>query len=157
MSVKATVRLICPAGAAKPGPAIGQALGPHGLNMMEFCKAFNAETQRFKPETPIPVVLKAYSNRTFSFVTKSPPTSYLIREMLGLQKGASAPGSEIVGQMTWSQIKEIAAVKHQDQHLSHIPFEGICRSIAGSAASMGVAVVEDQAEEAAPTTTEAAD
>eukprot|EP00630_Chrysocystis_fragilis_P012626 CAMPEP_0197407424 /NCGR_PEP_ID=MMETSP1165-20131217/27072_1 /TAXON_ID=284809 /ORGANISM="Chrysocystis fragilis, Strain CCMP3189" /LENGTH=129 /DNA_ID=CAMNT_0042933807 /DNA_START=48 /DNA_END=437 /DNA_ORIENTATION=+ len=111
--------------------------------MMEFCKAFNAETQRLAPETPVPVVLTAYTNRTFTFVTKSPPTSYLIRQKLGLEKGSTHPGTTSVGEITWTQVREIATVKQQDKHLAHIPLEGLCKSIAGSASSMGVAVVDD--------------
>ncbi|KAH8062538.1 rRNA binding protein [Aureococcus anophagefferens] len=111
-TVKAVVRLRCPAGVAKAGPAIGQALGPHGLNMMEFVKAFNAATQKLEPDTPIPVVLTAYTNRTFSFT---------------------------VGAITLDQIRDIAEVKHVDKHLAHIPFDALCESVKGTAFSMGVA------------------
>jgi len=138
-TVKAVVRLRCPAGVAKAGPAIGQALGPHGLNMMEFVKAFNAATQKLEPDTPIPVVLTAYTNRTFSFVTKTPPTTYLIRQALGLGKGAQTPGTQTVGAITLDQIRDIAEVKHVDKHLAHIPFDALCESIKGTAFSMGVA------------------
>ena len=106
--VKAVIRLRCPAGVAKPGPAIGQALGPHGLNMMDFVKEFNAATQKMEPNSPIPVVLTAYTNRTFSFVTKTPPTTYLIRQALGLGKGAQTPGTQTVGAITLDQIRDIA-------------------------------------------------
>ncbi|KAJ1445040.1 ribosomal protein L11, RNA binding domain-containing protein [Pelagophyceae sp. CCMP2097] len=154
--VKAVVRLKCPAGVAKPGPAIGQALGPHGLNMMEFVKAFNAATQKtFPPETPIPVVLTAYNNRTFTFITKSPPASYLILQQLGIEKGATKPGSQIVGKITWSQIRKVVNSKKNDAHLSHIAFDALCRSVAGSASSMGIEVqavdpgaAEDEAQDA---------
>ncbi|KAJ8609696.1 hypothetical protein CTAYLR_009391 [Chrysophaeum taylorii] len=141
--VKAVVRLRCPAGAAKPGPSIGQALGPHGLNMMEFVKAFNAATQSLPPETPVPVVLTAYNNRTFTFVTKTPPASYLIRQQLGLQKGSKHPGTISSGTIRWNQIREIATVKQADKHLAHIPFESLCKSIAGTAQSMGIDVAQD--------------
>ena len=145
-SVKAIVRLVCPAQAAKPGPSIGQALGPHGLNMSEFVKQFNAATASVPLETPVPVVLTAYTNRTFTFITKSPPASYLIRKELGIEKGASNPGSEVVGKITMDQIKAIAKQKHDfDEHLQDIPFESFCRSVAGTAASMGVEVIGDVA------------
>ena len=137
-SVKAVIRLRCPAGVAKAGPAIGQALGPHGLNMMEFVKAFNAATQKIEPETPVPVVLTAYSNRTFSFVTKTPPTTYLIKKAVGLDKGSQTPGTAVAGAITMEQIREIAEVKHVDKHLEHIPFDSLCESIKGTALSMGV-------------------
>ena len=137
-SVAAVIRLRCPAGVAKAGPAIGQALGPHGLNMMEFVKAFNAETQKLEPNTPIPVVLTAYANRTFSFITKTPPTTYLVRKAIGIDKGSQTPGTATVGSITMEQIREIAKVKIEDKHLAHIPFDSLCESIKGTAFSMGV-------------------
>lgn len=112
--------------------------------MMEFCKAFNAATQSMAAETPVPVVLTAYANRTFTFVTKTPPTSFLIRDKLGIEKGSTAPGTIEVGKITWKQIEEIAEIKRQDKHLKHLPIDGLCRSIAGSAASMGVTVIDDE-------------
>ena len=137
-TIKAVIRLRCPAGVAKPGPAIGQALGPHGLNMMEFVKEFNARTQKLEPNTPIPVVLTAYANRTFAFVTKTPPTTYLVRNALGLDKGSSTPGSVTVGAINAAQVADIATVKITDPHLAHIPFESICESVKGTALSMGI-------------------
>jgi len=140
-SVKAVLRLLVPAQNAKPGPAIGQALGPHGLNMSEFVKTFNAATQSVPADTPVPVVLTAFTNRTFTFITKTPPASYLIKKELGLEKGSSTPGNQIVGKITYEQIKAIAAIKHVDAHVQHIPFDSFCRCIAGSAKSMGVDLV----------------
>jgi large subunit ribosomal protein L11 len=141
--VKAVIRLRCPAGVAKPGPAIGQALGPHGLNMMDFVKEFNAATQKMEPNSPIPVVLTAYANRTFSFVTKTPPTSYLVRKALGIDKGAQNPGDEVVGTLTREQVSAIAEVKQGDAHLANIPFEALCDSVVGTARSMGVLLADD--------------
>ena len=141
--VKAVIRLRCPAGVAKPGPAIGQALGPHGLNMMDFVKEFNAATQKMEPNSPIPVVLTAYANRTFSFVTKTPPTSYLVRKALGIDKGAQSPGDEVVGTLNMEQVSAIAEVKKGDAHLKHIPFDALCDSVIGTARSMGVLLADD--------------
>jgi len=141
--VKAVIRLRCPAGVAKPGPAIGQALGPHGLNMMDFVKEFNAATQKMEPNSPIPVVLTAYANRTFSFVTKTPPTSYLVRKALGIDKGAQNPGDEVVGTLTMDQVSAIADVKKGDAHLANIPFDALCDSVIGTARSMGVLLADD--------------
>ena len=141
--VKAVIRLRCPAGVAKPGPAIGQALGPHGLNMMDFVKEFNAATQKMEPNSPIPVVLTAYANRTFSFVTKTPPTSYLVRKALGIDKGAQNPGDEVVGTLSREQVSAIAEVKQGDAHLANIPFDALCDSVIGTARSMGVLLADD--------------
>ena len=141
--VKAVIRLRCPAGVAKPGPAIGQALGPHGLNMMDFVKEFNAATQKMEPNSPIPVVLTAYANRTFSFVTKTPPTSYLVRKALGIDKGAQNPGDEVVGTLNMEQVSAIAEVKKGDAHLANIPFDALCDSVIGTARSMGVLLADD--------------
>mmetsp|Transcript_21747 Transcript_21747/g.67008 ORF Transcript_21747/g.67008 Transcript_21747/m.67008 type:complete len:166 (-) Transcript_21747:126-623(-) len=139
-TVKAVIRLLIPAQGAKPGPAIGQALGPHGLNMSDFVKEFNAATQKVPADTPTPVVLTVYGNRTFSFITKTPPASYLIRKELGLEKGSTAPKQKIVGTITMEQIRGVAAQKHVDDHVSHIPFDSFCRSVAGTALSMGLEV-----------------
>ena len=144
--VKAVIRLRCPAGVAKPGPAIGQALGPHGLNMMDFVKEFNAATQKLEPDSPVPVVLTAYANRTFSFVTKTPPTTYLVRKALGIAKGAQAPGEEVVGALSRDQVASIATVKQGDAHLAHIPFDALCDSVIGTARSMGV-LMDDEVED----------
>ena len=146
--VKAVIRLRCPAGVAKPGPAIGQALGPHGLNMMDFVKEFNAATQKMEPNSPIPVVLTAYANRTFSFVTKTPPTSYLVRKALGIDKGAQNPGDEVVGTLNMEQVAAIADVKKGDAHLANIPFDALCDSVIGTARSMGVLLADDADDDA---------
>ena len=139
--VKAVIRLRGPAGVAKPGPAIGQALGPHGLNMMDFVKEFNAATQKMEPNSPIPVVLTAYANRTFSFVTKTPPTSYLVRKALGIDKGAQNPGDEVVGTLNMEQVSAIAEVKKGDA--ATCSRSNACDSVIGTARSMGVLLADD--------------
>ncbi|MDP7668669.1 MAG: 50S ribosomal protein L11, partial [Rhodospirillales bacterium] len=108
------VRLQVPAGQANPSPPIGPALGQAGLNIMEFCKAFNAETQNLEPGMPIPVVITAYQDRTFSFVSKTPPASYLLKKAAGLEKAAETPGKEAVGQVTMAQVRAIAERKMVD-------------------------------------------
>ena len=108
------IKLEIPAGAANPSPPVGPALGQRGLNIMEFCKAFNAATQNLEPGMPIPCVITAYADRTFSFITKTPPASFLIRKAAGLQKAANNPGHEQVGTITVAQAKEIAETKMQD-------------------------------------------
>mmetsp|Transcript_48519 Transcript_48519/g.35710 ORF Transcript_48519/g.35710 Transcript_48519/m.35710 type:complete len:150 (-) Transcript_48519:23-472(-) len=138
-----TVRLLVGAGVAKPGPAIGQALGPLGVNMAEFCKQFNDKTKNLDKETPIPVVLSAYTNRTFTFITKTPPTSWFLKKCAGITKGAGRTRHEVVGKVHVKQIYEIAKVKRRDAHLAAIPLETMCKIISGSAFSMGLEIVQD--------------
>eukprot|EP01039_Chlorochromonas_danica_P002812 gene2812-3066_t len=138
-----TVRLLVSAGAAKPGPAIGQALGPLGLNMAEFCKQFNDRTKGYDKDIILPVKLYAYSNRTFTFQVKTPTTSWFIRRCAKIDKGSSRPGHDIVGKIHVKQIYEIAKVKKRDEHLAKESLLALCRSIAGSCISMGVEVVAD--------------
>jgi large subunit ribosomal protein L11 len=133
------VRLQVPAGQANPSPPIGPALGQAGLNIMEFCKAFNAETQNQEPGMPIPVVITAFQDRTFSFVTKTPPASYLLKKAAGLDKAAETPGKEAVGQVTMAQVRAIAERKMVDLNATNL--EAACKTIAGSARSMGIEVV----------------
>ncbi len=132
------IKLQIPAGQANPSPPVGPALGQRGLNIMEFCKAFNAATQNLEQGMPIPVVVTAYGDRTFSFITKTPPASYLIRKAAGLEKGASIAGRETVGTITMAQAREIAEVKMTD--LNAIDLDGGAQMIAGSARSMGIKV-----------------
>ena len=132
------IKLEIPAGAANPSPPVGPALGQHGLNIMEFCKAFNAETQNVEKDTPIPVVITAYADRTFSFVTKTPPASFFIRKAAGLAKGANNPSREVVGRITMSQVREIAEAKMPD--LNAVDLDGACNMICGTARSMGIEV-----------------
>ena len=134
------LKLQVPAGAANPSPPIGPALGQAGLNIMEFCKTFNAQTQKLEPGMPIPVVITAFQDRTFTFVTKSPPASFFLRKAAGLQSGSKTPGTEIVGKVTKAQVREIAEKKMQDLNAHDI--DAACRMITGSARSMGIEVVE---------------
>jgi large subunit ribosomal protein L11 len=132
------VRLQVPAGQANPSPPIGPALGQAGLNIMEFCKAFNAETQNVEQGTPIPVVITAYKDRTFSFITKTPPASFFLRKAAGLEKGSGDPGKERVGKVTMDQVREIAEKKMVDLNANDI--DAASQMIAGSARSMGIEV-----------------
>ena len=133
------IKLEIPAGAANPSPPVGPALGQRGLNIMEFCKAFNAATGSLEQGMPIPVVITAYGDRTFSFITKTPPASYLIRKAAGIAKGTSTPSREIVGSITIAQAREIAEVKMPD--LNAVDMDSAVMMIKGSARSMGVEVV----------------
>ena len=134
------IKLQVPAAKANPSPPIGPALGQRGLNIMEFCKTFNAETQDREPGMPIPVVVTVYADRSFAFITKTPPASYFIKKAARLEKGAGEPGRETVGRITMSQVREIAEQKMPDLNANDI--DGACRIVAGSARSMGVEVVE---------------
>jgi large subunit ribosomal protein L11 len=135
------IKLQVPAGKANPSPPIGPALGQRGLNIMEFCKAFNAATQNVEPGMPIPVVITAYGDRSFTFVTKSPPNSYFLKKAAGIEKGSQTAGKgTTAGRVTLSQIREIAAQKLADLNANDI--EGASRMLIGSARSMGIEVVE---------------
>jgi len=131
------IKLQVPAGKANPSPPIGPALGQRGLNIMEFCKAFNAQTQKMEPGLMLPVVITAYADKSFTFILKSPPASVLIRKALKLEKGSSKP-QEKVGKLTRAQAEEIAKMKQPD--LTAAGLEAAVRTIAGSARSMGVDV-----------------
>ena len=135
------IKLHVPAGKANPSPPIGPALGQRGLNIMEFCKAFNAATQNLEPGMPIPVVITAFGDRSFTFVTKSPPNSYFLKKAAGIEKGSQTTGKgSMVGRVTMAQIREIAEQKMQDLNAKDI--DGACRMLIGSARSMGLDVVE---------------
>jgi large subunit ribosomal protein L11 len=135
------IKLQVPAGKANPSPPIGPALGQRGLNIMEFCKAFNAATQNMEPGVPIPVVITAYADRSFTFVTKTPPNSYFLKRAAGIEKGSQTTGKgRPVGQVTMAQIREIAQEKMQDLNAKDL--EGAYRMLIGSARSMGLEVVE---------------
>ena len=135
------VKLQVPAGAANPSPPIGPALGQRGLNIMEFCKAFNAQTQQLEVGMPIPVVITAYSDRTFTFVTKTPPVTYFLKKASGVSKGSSTVGKgATVGQISMTQIREIAEKKMVDLNANDV--EAAASMIVGSARSMGLKVVE---------------
>ena len=135
------IKLQVAAGKANPSPPIGPALGQRGLNIMEFCKTFNAQTQGLEPGMPIPVVITAFSDRTFTFVTKTPPVSYFLKKAAGVGKGSQTPGKGgTVGEISMTQIREIAAKKMQDLNANDV--EAASSMIVGSARSMGLKVVE---------------
>lgn len=138
--VEAYIKLQVPAGQANPSPPVGPALGQHGVNIMEFCKAFNAKTEDNKG-VPIPVVITVYEDRSFDFITKTPPASYFIKQATKQKKGSGAPGREIITQIRTSQLKEIAEKKMEDLNANDI--DAAVKIIAGSARSMGIEVVED--------------
>ena len=135
--VKGMIKLQVPAGKANPSPPVGPALGQHGVNIMEFCKAFNAQTKG-KEGTIIPVVITVYSDRSFSFIMKSPPASILLKQAAGIAKGSSEPSKNTVGQVTKDQIKEIAKTKKED--LNAVDLEGAIKIIEGTLRSMGIKI-----------------
>ena len=132
------IKLQVPAGKANPSPPIGPALGQRGLNIMEFCKAFNAQTQGVEPGLPIPVVITAYQDKSFTFVMKTPPTAVLIRKAAGIDKGSAKPHVDKVGKLTRAQAEQIAKAKMPD--LTAADLDAAVRTVAGSARSMGVVV-----------------
>ena len=135
------IKLQVPAGKANPSPPIGPALGQRGLNIMEFCKAFNAATQSLEPGMPIPVVITAFADRSFTFVTKSPPNTYFLKKAAGIDKGSQTTGKgSSVGRVTMAQIREIAEQKMADLNAKDL--QGACSMLVGSARSMGLEVVE---------------
>jgi large subunit ribosomal protein L11 len=134
------IKLQVPAGKATPSPPIGPALGQRGLNIMEFCKAFNAATQGMEPGMPIPVVITAFADRTFTFATKTPPASYFLKKAARLDKGGTTPGRSTVGKVSAAQLREIAEAKMAD--LNAADLDAAVRMIRGSALSMGLEVVE---------------
>ncbi|ARN85312.1 50S ribosomal protein L11 [Candidatus Nucleicultrix amoebiphila] len=138
--IQGYIKLQVPAGSANPSPPIGPALGQQGLNIMEFCKAFNARTQELEKGMPIPVVITAYSDRSFTFETKTPPASFFLKKAAGLPKGSKTPGVGFVGKVTMKQVREIAEKKMVDLNANDL--DAACRMIAGSARSMGIEVVE---------------
>lgn len=133
------IKLQIAAGQAKPAPPVGPALGQKGLNIMEFCKSFNDKTKSMEPGTPIPVVITAYVDKSFTFTMKKPPNSYYIKKALGLSKGGSTPGRKTEGKITLAQIEEIAKEKMSDMNAHDLG--AACQIIAGSARSMGLEVV----------------
>jgi large subunit ribosomal protein L11 len=136
--VQGYIKLQVPAGAANPSPPIGPALGQQGVNIMEFCKQFNAQTQKLEKGLPIPVIITVYSDRSFTFVMKTPPASVLIRKAIGIEKGSGTPNTAKVGKISRQQLEEIAKTKQPD--LTAADLEAAVRTIAGSARSMGVDV-----------------
>ena len=149
MSLVRAVRLRVPAAAAKPGPAIGQALGPLGVNMAQFCKEFNEKSESlYERDTPLRVELRAMSDRSFTFSIRSPPTAWLIKQAAGIKKGPNSPSPDVVsGYITPEMVYEIAKMKHADDNRWHLPLEGVARSVVGTARSMGIKVREEQQQE----------
>ena len=134
--VQAYIKLQVAAGKANPSPPVGPALGQHGVNIMEFCKAFNAQTQEMEAGLPIPVVITVYSDRSFTFVTKTPPAAVLLKKALGLKSGSAEPNKNKVGKITREQLEEIAKMKEPD--LTAASMDAAVRTIAGTARSMGI-------------------
>ena len=132
------IKLQVPAGAANPSPPVGPALGQHGLNIMEFCKAFNAQTQDVENGMPLPVIIAVYNDKSFTFEIKTPPAAVLLRKAAGVQKGSGTPNTEKVGTVTRAQLEEIATTKMQDLNANDM--DAAVRIIAGSARSMGLDV-----------------
>lgn len=136
--VQAYIKLQVPAGKANPSPPVGPALGQHGVNIMEFCKAFNAETQSVESGMPIPVVITVYSDRSFTFVKKTPPAAYLLKKAAGIAKGSGTPNTNKVGKVNRAQLEEIATLKMPD--LTAADMDAAVRTIAGSARAAGIDV-----------------
>jgi len=134
--IDAYIKLQVAAGAANPSPPVGPALGQHGVNIMEFCKAFNAQTQSLEQGLPIPVVITVYSDRSFTFITKTPPASVLLRKAAGVPKGSGVPNRDKVGKVNRAQLEEIATTKMPD--LTAADMDAAVRTIAGTARSMGL-------------------
>jgi len=137
--ITAKIKLQVPAGKANPAPPVGPALGQHGVNIMEFCKSFNARTQKMG-ETIVPVIITVYSDRSFTFITKTPPAAELLKKAAGIIKGSGTPNKEKIGKVTRAQIKEIAQTKMPDLNAASV--ESAMRMIEGSAKSMGLEVVD---------------
>mgnify|MGYP000577902569 CR=1 FL=1 len=136
--IEAYIKLQVAAGQANPSPPVGPALGQHGVNIMEFCKAFNAQTQGMEAGLPIPVVISVFSDRSFTFVTKTPPASVLLKKAAGLKSGSARPNTEKVGTVTRAQLEEIATTKEPD--LTAADMDAAVRTIGGTARSMGLNV-----------------
>ena len=136
--IEAYIKLQVPAGQANPSPPVGPALGQHGVNIMEFCKAFNAKTQNLEAGMPVPVVITVYSDRSFTFITKTPPAAVLLRKAAGVAKGSSTPNTDKVGKVSRAQLEEIATTKDPD--LTAADMDAAVRTIAGTARSMGLDV-----------------
>ena len=138
--IEGYINLQVKAGQANPSPPIGPALGQRGLNIMEFCKAFNAKTKDMEPGTPIPVKITAFSDRSFTFIMKTPPASFFLKRMAKLESGSKTPGRGFVGQVTMAQVQEIAKTKMPDLNTDNL--DEAVKTIAGSARSMGIQVVD---------------
>jgi large subunit ribosomal protein L11 len=136
--IESYIKLQVPAGQANPSPPVGPALGQHGLNIMEFCKTFNTKTQDVEAGLPIPVVISVYSDKSFTFITKTPPASILIKKAAGIEKGSGTPNTEKVGKVNKKQLEEIATIKMPD--LTAADMDSAIRTLSGTARSMGIEV-----------------
>ncbi|MCV2506055.1 MAG: 50S ribosomal protein L11 [Candidatus Lightella neohaematopini] len=138
--IKSIVKLQIPSGVATPAPPIGPTLGQHGINIVEFCKKFNHVTSGVKNNTPLPTIITIYVDNSFTFICKSPPVTFLIKQMINIQTGSDKPGKNIIGKINYNLIKEIAQLKIKD--MNTIKLESIIKSIIGSAKSMGIIINE---------------
>ncbi|KAK4493377.1 hypothetical protein RD792_017727 [Penstemon davidsonii] len=141
--VAATIRLRVPAGGAKPAPPVGPALGQYRLNLMAFCKDFNARTQKYKPETPMSVTITAFTDNTFEFTIKSPSVSWYLKKAAGVESGSSRPGHVTASTVTVKHVYEIAKIKQGDPYCQYMSLESISKSIIGTANSMGIKVQKE--------------
>ncbi|SJL01660.1 probable mitochondrial/chloroplast ribosomal protein L11 [Armillaria ostoyae] len=135
------VRILIAAGKAAPTPPVGPALGARGVKSMDFCKEFNAKTAHIASGTPTPTIIRVRPDRTFSFVTKTPPTTYLLKQAAGIEQGTGKPGHEFNGTVSLKHVYEIARIKSTDEHMKHLPLESVARMVVGSAKSLGVRVI----------------
>ncbi|CAG8627227.1 9655_t:CDS:1 [Ambispora leptoticha] len=140
-SAATTIRILIPAGKATPTPPLGPALGQRGVKAIDFCKQFNDRTKKILPEVPIPTLIDVRSDRSFSFVIKNPPTTWFLKRAAGVEKGASKPGSEIVGKVTLKHVYEIAKIKQQQANMQHLSLRGIVKGVIATAKSAGIEVV----------------
>lgn len=134
-------RLLIPAGKAAPAPPVGPALGARGVRSADFCKEFNARTAHIEPGVPTPTLITVQPDRSFSFVTRTPPVSYFLKKAAGIEKGPARPGHEVTGTVSLKHVYEIAKIKASDEHMRHLPLEAVTRMIIGSAKSLGIQVV----------------
>ncbi|KAG2152037.1 ribosomal protein L11, RNA binding domain-containing protein [Suillus cothurnatus] len=135
------VRILIPAGKAAPTPPVGPALGARGVKSMDFCKQFNARTAHIEPGVPTPTLITVEPDRTFSFITKTPPTTYLLKKTAGIEKGTGRPGHEVTGTISLKHVYEVAKIKAKDTHLKHLKLESIASTVIGTAKSLGLQVV----------------
>ncbi|PAV20733.1 mitochondrial ribosomal L11 [Pyrrhoderma noxium] len=135
------VRILIQAGKAAPTPPIGPALGARGVKSMDFCKEFNARTAHIEPGVPTPTLITIQPDRTFTFLTKTPPVTYLLKKAAGIEKGTATPGHETVGTISLKHVYEIAKIKATDEHVKHLPLASIASTVIGSARSLGIQVV----------------
>ncbi|KAL6533515.1 hypothetical protein OROMI_027627 [Orobanche minor] len=141
--VAATIRLTVPAGGAKPAPPVGPALGQYRLNLMAFCKDFNARTQKYKPDSPMAVTITAFTDNTFEFTVKSPKVTWYLKKAAGIESGSSRPGHLIASTITLNHVYEIAKIKQSDPYCQYMSLESISKSIIGTANSMGIKVQKE--------------